>query len=109
MRALVFAGFMIFLLPCILIHPYVGVLLYSWISFMSPHRMLYSFPTSIPLALIAALLTILSWVASKEPKKLHFDATVWLILAFMAWISLTTIAALNPAIAIEQWSRVSKV
>jgi probable O-glycosylation ligase (exosortase A-associated) len=107
MRALAFFGFLIFILPSIFIHPYIGVLLYSWLSFMAPHRLLWV-SSSIPLAMIIAVLTLVAWFGSREPKRLHFDATVWLIVAFMAWMSFTTLLALNPVRAFDLWSRTLK-
>ena len=29
------------LLPIVLLRPFVGVILWSWISFMNPHRLVY--------------------------------------------------------------------
>jgi probable O-glycosylation ligase (exosortase A-associated) len=85
------------------------VLLYSWISFMSPHRLVFSgMILGLPLALIAAVATLLGWFFSKEPKRLRFDATVCLILAFAVVISISTALALYPERAAYQWSQVMK-
>ncbi|MGC2415269.1 MAG: putative O-glycosylation ligase, exosortase A system-associated [Stellaceae bacterium] len=107
MRAIAFYFFILAIIPSIFFHPYTGVLLYSWMSFMSPQQLLW-IPPTIPVALIAAVLTVVSWVFSEEPKRLRFDSTVWLIVAFMAWISFTTLLALNPARATYLWSRTIK-
>lgn len=109
MRGLILSLFMLGLLPAIFLHPYIGVLVYSWISFMSPHKLLYGgMMLGLPLALIAAVVTLLSWLFSNEPKRLRFDATVWLILAFAAVITISTVVALNPLVATDVWSRVIK-
>jgi probable O-glycosylation ligase (exosortase A-associated) len=75
---------------------------------MSPHRLVWGFPSAIPLALISAILTMVSWLFSREPKALHFDATVLLICAFMGWISFTTLSALDSISAVVEWNRVIK-
>lgn len=108
MRALVFFCFLLGLIPSIFINPYIGVLLYSWISFMSPHRLVWGFVTEIPLALVTAIATLIAWLASNEPKRLRFDATVWLILAFAVVITVTTMLALNPKAAFIFWDRTIK-
>ncbi len=108
MRVFIFSTFLLAFLPIIILNPYVGVLFYSWISFMSPHRLVWGFPSAIPLAMITAVLTLFAWVVSKEPKRVPFNATVWLIVAFMADISLTTSLALNPAAAFDFWKQVTK-
>jgi probable O-glycosylation ligase (exosortase A-associated) len=58
--------------------------------------------------MITAVLTLIAWFFSKERKRLPFDATVWLILAFMADISITTSLAVDPAVAFDMWERVTK-
>jgi probable O-glycosylation ligase (exosortase A-associated) len=97
------------LFPTIFLHPYIGVLVYSWISFMSPHRLVYGgLYLGVPLAFIAAIATALSWFFSKEPKRLRFNATVYLILAFAVVITISNAFALNPALAAVEWSRTIK-
>src|SRR5487761_1129758 len=108
MRILVFYIFLLGLIPCIFIRPYVGVLLYSWISFMSPQELVWGFPDVIPLALITAVMTVVTWLFSDEPKRLRFDATAWLIVAFMIFTSFTTLVALDPTQSVPMWNRVMK-
>ena len=103
MRNAVFLVFIVGVIPTIFLHPYVGVLLWSWLSFMSPQRLAYGFSNSLPLAMIVGAGTLLCWLASKEPKKPKLDATFWLIAAFMAYVSLTTLFAFNPAAAYKKW------
>lgn len=70
---------------------------------MSPQQLMWNFPSAIPLALITAVMTMISWLISNEPKRLRFDATAWLILSFAILTSLTTLVALNPAQAVVEW------
>lgn len=108
MRLYAFYMFLLCLVPSIFIHPYIGVLLYSWISFMSPQRLVWGFHDEIPLALVTAVMTVISWLLSNEPKRLRVDATAWLIVAFMILVSLTTLVALNPHQAIPEWDLTAK-
>jgi putative inorganic carbon (hco3(-)) transporter len=108
MRTFAFLGFLICFVPIIFVNPYTGVLLYSWLSFMSPHRLMWDFPSVIPLVMITVILTLVGWFLSRQPKRLPFDATVGLILAFMAWISFTTLLALNLPSAYVSWDRTIK-
>src|SRR5262245_15052453 len=45
--ALIFAS-----LPYIFKRPYVGVLVWTWISFMNPHRLTWGFAFNMPFAMI---------------------------------------------------------
>lgn len=108
MRNYILYLFLLGLVPQIFLQPYIGVLLYSWVSFMSPQRLVWSFPAAIPLAMITAVLTVVSWLISSEPKRLRLDATAWLILSFAIVTSLNTLFALNPAQAVVEWDLTTK-
>src|ERR1700689_157064 len=109
MRLFVFCVFLLAVIPTIFLNPYIGVLLYSWISFMSPHRLAWGFPDEIPLAMITAVATLVCWMFSKEPKRLHLDLTVWLVVTLMVWMSVNTLIALNPGVAWIRWDRTIKI
>jgi probable O-glycosylation ligase (exosortase A-associated) len=109
MRLFVLSAFLLLSIPLIFINPYVGVLLYSWISFMNPHRLAWGFPDAIPLAMMAAVGTLICWVFSREPKRLPANATVWLIIILVVYVTANTLIALNPAVAWIRWDRTVKM
>jgi len=57
MRSLAFFVEMLVLLPMVTIRPFVGVLVWSWVSFMSPQRLLWGPASSLPWALITVAVT----------------------------------------------------
>ena len=46
MRSLLLLAEMIVLLPISLMHPFVGVLIWDWISFMNPQQISWGFASS---------------------------------------------------------------
>ncbi|MEP7208896.1 MAG: DUF5935 domain-containing protein, partial [Casimicrobiaceae bacterium] len=56
-------------IPFILKRPYIGVLMWTWLGFMNPHRLCWGFAYSMPFAMIIAIATLMSLFMSKEPKK----------------------------------------
>lgn len=109
MRALALFLTVLGLLPITLFYPFGGVLLWTWISLMNPHRLSWGFFAELPYAMIVGVATILGWLISREPKKVPLDTFSVLILAFMVWISLTTIFALNAGPAYDMWNRTIKI
>jgi len=102
--AIVFGG-----LAFTLSNPHIGVLLWSWIGYMNPHRLGWGFATSFPFALIIGLITLLSLFISR--KKLEFFWTplmTWLLLLNI-WFLITTIFSLQPSESWEQWKKVIKI
>lgn len=53
-------------LPFILARPYIGILMWSWLGYMSPHRLAYGFAYDFPFAQIVAITTILAFLFNRE-------------------------------------------
>ncbi len=63
-------------------YPFAGVLIWEWLSLMQPHEEAWGFSRSLPLNFIVALVTIASWLASKESKKIPPHPIIILLLVF---------------------------
>ena len=57
-------------LPFILRRPYIGILVWTWIGFMNPHRLCWGFAFDMQFAMIVALATLVGLIYSREPKKI---------------------------------------
>lgn len=109
MRNLVFIASMLPMLPLAAARPFVGVLLFSWISFMDPQDIIFGLAAELPWAHIVFAATIIGCFVAREPKRLPLDGTSWLIVLFMLCISLTSLVALAPAAGVEEkWETVMK-
>src|ERR1700758_593364 len=85
------------LLPITLVQPFVGVLIWSWISFMNPHRMVYGgIALAVPWALLTFIATMVGCLVAREPKRFPFNAVTVLIILFLLMISLSTCFAMAP-------------
>jgi len=83
-------------IPLIFRQPWTGILLFSWISYMNPHRLTYGFAYTFQFALIAAVVTIIAFAVSRESKKIPLTPISILLFIFIAWTAITTVAALAP-------------
>ena len=111
MRSLLLFAEMVVLLPISLIHPFVGVLLFDWISFMNPQQISWGFATVLPWALIAFIFTVAGWVLSPiEPKRIAVTPLTVLIVLFVVGITINIPFALAPfAVEYDAWLRTTKV
>ncbi|MDJ0710576.1 MAG: putative O-glycosylation ligase, exosortase A system-associated [Woeseiaceae bacterium] len=96
-------------LPWILMRPYVGVLVYTWLGLMNPHRLTYGFAFSFPFGTVVAIATIVSMLISGEKKRVPFTGTFWVWLLLIVWWNVTTVFALNPEDALQEWDRAMKI
>jgi probable O-glycosylation ligase (exosortase A-associated) len=96
-------------LPLIVVKPHVGVLVWSWIGYMNPHRLTWGFAYDFSFAMVVGLVTIGAWLFSREPKTLPWHPLVLLLAAFAAWVSFTTLFAVYPDHAQWKWDRTIKI
>lgn len=96
-------------LPIILRWPYIGVLVWTWLAFMNPHRLTWGFAQDMQFALIVAVVTLVGLLFSKEPKKIPWTPETILLLIFIAWMVITTLFATYPVLAWPQLEKVVKI
>ena len=96
-------------LPFILRNAYVGVLVWSWISYMNPHRLTWGFAFDMPFAQIVAITLFASLFMCKEKNKFPINGLTGVWLIFLAWMVVTTVFALLSDSAFEQLTKVIKI
>jgi probable O-glycosylation ligase (exosortase A-associated) len=109
MRDLLVAGIVFGLLPFVLKRPWIGVLLWSWLGYMNPHRLTYGFAFDFPFAMIVALVTIVAFLFSKEKKEMIWSRETIVLLIFIGWMLFTTVFAFYPDDSWVQWNKVWKI
>lgn len=89
--------------------PWIGIMLWTWLSIMNPHRYSWGLAYSAPLAAITAISVMLGLLMTKE-RESPFKASpvTWFVL-FMIWITISWLAGLDVAGDYDQWKKVMKV
>lgn len=95
-------------LPFVFKRPALGVLLFTWISLMNPHRLAYGAAFSFPFAAVIAVVTLAALLLTKQPKNFPRTPVTMILLAFCAWMTLTSFFALEPDLVWREWNRVMK-
>jgi probable O-glycosylation ligase (exosortase A-associated) len=109
MRDIALALFIFGMLPVILMRPYIGLLVWSWIGYMNPHRLCYGFAVSFPWVQMVAIVTLASLFLSKESKRIPSSTVSVLLVMFLLWTGLTTFIAAVPDSAWAAWLEFAKV
>lgn len=89
--------------------PHAGVLLWSWLGYMNPHRLCYGFAYTMPFSQITALVALSTFFFSNERKQFPKDTLLYLLCLFILWMGITTIFAFRPAEAQEQYIKILKI
>jgi probable O-glycosylation ligase (exosortase A-associated) len=76
--------------------PWIGVLGWTWIGLMNPHKQAWGFVVNMPVAMIVAVTTLIGFVAAKDKRwDLRTPPAVVLML-FVGWMALTIPFAFYP-------------
>jgi probable O-glycosylation ligase (exosortase A-associated) len=108
-RDIALALFIFGMLPYVLMRPYIGLLVWSWLGYMNPHRLCYGFAISFPWVQLIAIVTLASLVFSKDSKRIPWSAVSVLLAVFLLWTGLTTFYAVVPDSAWNKWQEFAKV
>lgn len=96
-------------LPFIVKRPYVGILVWFWLSFMSPHRLSWGFAYDFPFSAVVAVVLLTSVLLSREPKQMTWSSVTVVWALFFVLTIITTLMALMPEDAVMEWSRWWKI
>ena len=108
MRDIALALFIFGMLPYILMRPYIGLLVWSWLGYMNPNRLCYGFAISFPWVQLVAIVTLISLVFSKDSKRIPVSSITVLMIIFFAWATFTTFFAVESASAWQLWGEFGK-
>ena len=89
--------------------PHYGIYLWSWLAYMNPQRLCWGFAYDFPFSLIVAVVTLLSYAFSKEPKRIPWTAAIVVLLIFNAWIVTCNLFAFYPSLAWTEWNKIWKI
>lgn len=103
MRGAFFAVILSYLFLLGFSFPFVAVLAYVWIDIVKPQVLAYSLINTVPIAMIAAIVALVSFLMhSKRQSAAKFTPVMYLTIFFAAWITFTTANA-DPHL--ESWNK----
>ena len=88
-RDLVILAVILGSIPLCFFDPYIGVLMWSWISYFSPHRFGWQLAYNFPVAMAIALPTLGGILFTRRINRHFMTRESTLLLLFWAWFVLT--------------------
>src|SRR5688572_10426403 len=108
-RDVALVAFVLCSVPLCLWRPYYGVLIWTWISFMSPHRLSWGFAYAMPLAQIVAIPMLVGLLFTRDRRPIPVVSESMLLGGFWVLTLISTLFAWYPEQAwsyLEQFSKV---
>lgn len=109
LRDLLITGILATTLPFVFRHVFIGVLLWTWISIMNPHKLAYGFTQNAPIAAAVAAITIIALMTTKDRVKLLLPAPLQYATVFLIWTCVTTAFAFFTADSLVDLNRFFKI
>lgn len=109
MRAVVLTTLVFALLPVCFVRPWIGVLVWSWLGYMNPHRLTWGFAYALPFAQLVALATLGGLLFAVDRRRVPKTIESGLLFALWTQFLLSTLFAAYPDEAWPQFVKVSKI
>jgi len=97
-------------LPVCALRPWIGMLVFAWLGYMNPHRLLDGFAYDMPYSKMVAVATLGGLLVTRERYPLPRTREVYLLAAlWVMFVCSTVFAALQPEVAREKLVEISKI
>lgn len=88
---------------------WTGVLLWTWLSTMNPHRYAWGMLSTAPVAAFAAGITLLGLAITKERRSPFIGLPVIIFAFFVGWMTISWLMSRDVADGYWTWSRSAKI
>jgi len=109
MRDVIVTAVVLGLLPFILWRPPIGILAWSWLGYMNPHRLSWGFAYDFPFAQLVAICTFVGLLFYKDRQPIPLTKLTVVLALFVLWFTLSTLFSVNPDYAWLEWDRTIKI
>ncbi len=89
--------------------PWIGVIMWTWVSVMNPHTQGWGFIRSMPVAMMVGGGTLLGFLFTRDRRNAFIDPAVVCLALFMVWICIGWPMSYYPSESAEMLSRVLKI
>lgn len=109
MRDFVLLVIFVGLVPFVFVRPWTGVLVWSWIGYMNPHKLGWGFTHTLPVAMIFGGLTIALMFFTKDKKGIPLTGETIVMLLLAILFTLSSAFSWEPEYAWPEWDKVMKI
>jgi probable O-glycosylation ligase (exosortase A-associated) len=109
MRTVLLSLVFVALVPLAIVKPWIGIMTWTWVSMMNPHRLTWGFLQSFPVAAVVGGATLIGLVLTRDRRMPPINAVTLTLLAFVLWMCFTALFAAHPSEIGTMFSKVMKI
>lgn len=109
MRDIVILLFIFGMVPFMIKKPWIGVMMWIWISVMNPHQFGWGLAADLRVALVAGIATLIGLVVTRDQVKLPVNSTILLLILLPFWTTVSLAFSFHFADALVRWEGVMKI
>ena len=109
MRDLLITAIIFGMLPIVFKRPWIGALMFVWVSLMTPQRFAFGFAYDFPFAYLIAVCTLLGLLLTRDELRYDMNIVMFLLILFPLWMCVTYAFALERENGYGRWVEVMKV
>ena len=108
MRDLLLGGILVYLVVRAVVHPWIGILGWTWISVMNPHKLSWTLEL-LPIAAIMGGATLIGLFVTRDRRQFFVTPESALLIAFTLWMCITLPFSFYVDASMVMWNRVMKI
>jgi putative inorganic carbon (hco3(-)) transporter len=109
MRTLLLSLILAALVPLAVAQPWIGIMTWTWVSIMNPHKLTFGFLQNFPVAAVVGGATLIGLVLTRDKRMPPMNAVTWTLLAFVLWMCVTSLFAAHPDQIGTMFAKVMKI
>lgn len=109
MRDLLITAIVFGMLPVIVKRPWIGCLMFVWISLMTPQRFAFGFAYDFPYAALIAICTLMGLLLTRDELRYDMNVVLFLLIVFPLWMCVTYAFSLERQAGYGRWVEVMKI
>ena len=90
MRTIILFTTVLILLPFCFTTPWIGILTFSWLGYMNPHKYAWGAAPEFQFALIVALATLAGFLFTNDKDKFHMERESVIVVLLWLYFTFTT-------------------
>jgi probable O-glycosylation ligase (exosortase A-associated) len=90
------------------VHPWIGIMGWTWVSMMNPHRLAYGFAATMPIAAIVGGATLIGLFLTRDRRDVKLKPETAMLVALTLWFCVTLPFSMLLEPSMPMWNRVMK-